>query len=188
MTATLQKLHLRIPLYSPTFSRYNLLGKQMLIFAVRLLVEDQGKLLFLRQTKKNGGRFSLIGGNVEEGEFAREALAREALEEAGIHVRPQQLQLVHVLHRRKLKKDQTLLVLYFHTNHFHGEPASKEPQKFKDVQWFSAQDLPQETSKATRHVLEAIRRGEIYSEYPSRDEVLVYWEKIRRNWEGFAVP
>ena len=45
----------------------------MLIFAVRLILEDQGKLLFLRQTKRNGGDFTLIGGNVEEREFAREA-------------------------------------------------------------------------------------------------------------------
>ena len=54
----------------------------MLIFAVRLILEDNGKLLFLRQTKRNGGRYTLIGGNVEETEFAREALAREASEEA----------------------------------------------------------------------------------------------------------
>ena len=50
----------------------------MLIFAVRLILEENGKLLFLRQTKRNGGRYTLIGGNVEEHEFAREALAREA--------------------------------------------------------------------------------------------------------------
>ena len=55
----------------------------MLIFAVRLIVEENGQMLFLRQTKRNGGRYTLIGGNVEEHEFAREALSREALEEAG---------------------------------------------------------------------------------------------------------
>ncbi len=161
----------------------------MLIFAVRLLVEQEGQLLFLRQTKKNGGRYSLIGGNVEEREFAREALAREALEEAGIHVQPEALQLVHVLHRRKLKKDQTLLVLYFKTTQFRGEPASKEPRKFKDVEWFSPHILPREISKATRHVLEAIQRGEIYSEYPARDKVLSHWQWLASNQEeGFAIP
>jgi hypothetical protein len=43
----------------------------MLIFAVRLIAEQDGKMLFLRQTKKNGGRFSLIGGNVEETEYTK---------------------------------------------------------------------------------------------------------------------
>ena len=39
----------------------------MLTFAVRLILEDNGKMLFLRQTKRNGGRYSLVGGNVEFG-------------------------------------------------------------------------------------------------------------------------
>lgn len=158
----------------------------MLIFAVRLIVEEEGKMLFLRQTKKNGGRFSLIGGNVEENEFAREALAREALEEAGIQVDPADLRLVHVLHRHKLKKDETLLVLYFKTSRFDGKPESLEPKKFKDVKWLAVHNLPEEVSKATRHVLEGIRRGEIYSEFPARNKVLAFWEQFGDRWAGFS--
>lgn len=158
----------------------------MLIFAVRLIVEEEGKILFLRQTKKNGGRYSLIGGNVEENEFAREALAREALEEAGIEVEPVDLRLVHVLHRHKLKKDETLLVLYFKASRFKGEPESLEPKKFKDVKWLSVSNLPEDVSKATRHVLEGIRRGEIYSEFPARNKVLAFWEQFGDRWAGFS--
>jgi 8-oxo-dGTP diphosphatase len=158
----------------------------MLIFAVRLIVEEEGKMLFLRQTKKNGGRFSLIGGNVEENEFAREALAREAQEEAGIHVEPHDLRLVHVLHRHKLKKDETLLVLYFRAARFHGEPAALEPKKFKDVRWLPVNNLPQDVSKATLHVLQGIRRGEIYSEFPARSKVLAFWEQFGERWAGFS--
>ncbi|MCC6463255.1 MAG: NUDIX domain-containing protein [Saprospiraceae bacterium] len=158
----------------------------MLIFAVRLILEEDGKLLFLRQTKKNGGRFSLIGGNVEENEFAREALAREALEEAGIHVLPNELNLVHVLHRHKLKKDETLLVLYFKAQRFHGEPESLEPKKFKDVKWLPVNNLPQDVSKATHHVLQGIQRGEIYSEFPARNKVLAFWEQFGDRWAGFS--
>lgn len=158
----------------------------MLIFAVRLIVEDEGKMLFLKQTKKNGGRFSLIGGNVEENEFAREALAREAKEEAGIQVEPAALRLVHVLHRHKLKKDETILVLYFKAARFEGVPESLEPKKFKDVRWLPVQDLPNEVSKATRHVLQGIRRGEIYSEFPARNKVLAFWEQYGDRWAGFS--
>ncbi len=143
-------------------------------------------MLFLRQTRKNGGRFSLIGGNVEENEFAREALAREAQEEAGILVEPTDLQLIHVLHRHKLKKDETLLVLYFKAARFHGEPESLEPKKFKDVQWIPVHNLPKEVSKATRHVLENMRRGEIYSEFPARNKVLAFWEQFGDRWAGFS--
>jgi 8-oxo-dGTP pyrophosphatase MutT (NUDIX family) len=154
----------------------------MLTFAVRLILENQGKLLFLRQTKKNGGRFSLIGGTVEEHEFAREALAREASEEAGIHVEPADMTLVHVLHRHKLKKDENLLVLYFKAAKFFGEPSSLEPKKFLGVHWLPLDDLPDDVSKSTLHVLNGIRKHEIYSEFPTRSKVLEFWEQFGNKW------
>ena len=158
----------------------------MLIFAVRLILESNGKLLFLRQTKRNGGRYTLIGGNVEEHEFAREALAREAKEEADIHVEPEHLSLIHVLHRHKLAKNETLLVLYFKAASFYGEPESMETHKFKDVAWFAPDALPDEVSKPTRHVLECIQRGGIYSEFPARNKVLAFWEEIGQKWTGLG--
>lgn len=157
----------------------------MLIFAVRLILEEKDKLLFLRQTKRNGGRYTLIGGNVEEQEFAREALAREAKEEADIHVEPEDLALVHVLHRHKLQKNETLIVLYFKAARFSGEPESLETKKFKDVAWFSPRNLPDEVSKPTRHVLHCIEKGEIYSEFPARSKVVAFWEEFGVNWSGF---
>ncbi len=157
----------------------------MLIFAVRLILEDKGKLLFLRQTKRNGGRYTLIGGNVEEKEFAREALAREAKEEADIHVEPDDLTLVHVLHRHKLQKNETLIVLYFKASRFYGEPESLETKKFKDVAWFSPNELPEEVSMPTRHVLQCIKDSQIYSEFPARSKVVAFWEQVGRNWGGF---
>jgi 8-oxo-dGTP diphosphatase len=158
----------------------------MLIFAVRLILEENGKMLFLRQTKRNGGRYTLVGGNVEAQEFAREALAREAEEEAGIHVDPDDLALVHVLHRHKLQKDQTLLVLYFKAARFYGSPESLETKKFRDVAWFPMSDLPEEVSKPTLHVLDCIRNGAIYSEFPARTKVLAFWEQFGAKWAGFS--
>ncbi|MDX2135532.1 MAG: NUDIX domain-containing protein [Saprospiraceae bacterium] len=154
----------------------------MLTFAVRLILEDNNKWLFLRQTKKNGGRYSLIGGTVEDHEFAREALAREASEEAGIHVEPTSMTLIHVLHRHKLKKDENLLVLYFKATRFHGEPESLEPKKFLGVHWLPVDDLPEEVSKSTLHVIQCIRRNDIYSEFPTRSKVLEFWEQFGNKW------
>lgn len=150
----------------------------MLDFAVRLIVVKDGKMLFLHRTKKNGGGYSLIGGNVEEREFAREALSREAREEAGIDIDPEKLVLVHVLHRHRLKKNLQTLVLYFQAASFKGEPEALETKKFKDVTWLNIEFLPDSVSKSTRHVLEAIHRGEIYSEYPTRSKVLAFWDQF----------
>jgi 8-oxo-dGTP diphosphatase len=158
----------------------------MLIFAVRLIVEHQGKMLFLEQTKKNGGKFSLIGGNVEESEFAREALAREAYEEAGIEVAPETMSLIHVLHRHKLKKDETSLVLYFKASQFKGVPASLEPKKFRTATWLAVDKLPENVSESTRHVIDCICKEQIYSEYPVRSKVLAFWEQFGQRWAGFS--
>ncbi|MEZ4918574.1 MAG: NUDIX hydrolase [Saprospiraceae bacterium] len=154
----------------------------MLTFAVRLILEDNGKLLFLRQTKKNGGRYSLVGGNVENDEFARQALSREAMEEAGVDVDPKSMRLVHVLHRHKLKKNKALLVLYFKATAFKGTPASREPKKFADAVWLDKEKMPLAISKPTRHVLQMIRQNIIYSEFPTRDAVLAFWEQFGHQW------
>ena len=159
----------------------------MMIFAVRLILEDhRNRLLFLRQTKRNGGRFTFIGGNVEDHEFAREALAREALEEASIIVDPADLSLVHVLHRHKLKQDQVMLVLYFKATRFRGQPESLEPKKFQDVAWLELNKLPEEVSKATKHVLSCLKSNQIYSEFPTRSKVLAFWEQFGNHWPGFT--
>lgn len=154
----------------------------MLDFAVRLILEKDGQLLFLGRTKKNGGGYSLVGGSVEAREFAREALCRETREEAGIIVEPADLQLVHVLHRHKLKKNEESLVLYFRSTRFWGQPNSLEPKKFSDVHWFPIDNLPAQVSKSTLHVLRCIRVGEIYSEYPTRSKAIAFWETVGRAW------
>ncbi|MCC7246890.1 MAG: NUDIX domain-containing protein [Saprospiraceae bacterium] len=151
----------------------------MLTFAVRLILENYlGHLLFLRQTKSNGGQYTLVGGTVEDHEFAREALAREASEEAGIEVNPADLQLVHVMHRHKLKKNEVSLVLYFKTTQYRGMPGSLEPKKFADVAWLNPDQLPEEVSKANRHVLRQIRSNLIYSEFPTKTKILAFWEQF----------
>ncbi len=140
--------------------------KQTLIFATRLILEDEGKILFLRQTATKGGRYSLPGGNVEESEFAREALCREAFEETGIRLTPDRLTLAHVLHRRKRETGEIFIVFYFKAVQFKGEPVSQEPHKFDHAIWVEAANLPENISKHTRKVLERVGRGVMYSEMP----------------------
>jgi NAD+ diphosphatase len=52
-----------------------------------MLVEHEGNLLLGRQPRFPAGRFSALAGFVEPGETIEEAVAREVLEEAGVHVR-----------------------------------------------------------------------------------------------------
>ncbi|MEL6923899.1 MAG: NUDIX hydrolase [Bacteroidota bacterium] len=129
---------------------------------MRLILVSKGHILMLKQTSENGGKYTLIGGNVEEGEYPVEALVRETMEEAGIKIKKVNIQLVHTLFKRKTYDNR--IVLYFKVKSFEGEPISREPKKFKKVAWFPLDELPRNMSVTVRHVLEQFRQGKAYSE------------------------
>lgn len=128
----------------------------------RLILEDRGRILLLKQTKPNGGNYSLVGGTIERKEYAVESLIRESFEEAGIRLTPADLSLVHVLHKRYKKAHR--IVLYFRAHHYEGEPESRERKKFENVEWHPYGALPSNLTSTVRHVLKAYSRGRLYSE------------------------
>ncbi len=129
----------------------------------RLILYHKGKILLLKQTKPNGGNYTLVGGNVEKYEFAKQSLIRESYEEAGILLRAEDLQLVHVLH--KVKNGQHRIVLYFKAYRWEGNLKARETHKFKEAEWFFLDGLPPNLTQTVRQVLEEYRNGMLYSEY-----------------------
>jgi len=128
----------------------------------RIILKNLGKVLFLLQTTKQGGKYTLAGGHVEKREFAKAALIRECKEEIGILLNKEKLELVHVLHKKN--KQNNVITLYFETNTWKGLINNKEPKKFKQIAWFSLDKLPKNTSPTTKHVLEQYKLGIKYSE------------------------
>ncbi len=128
----------------------------------RLILYDKGKILLLKQTKPNGGNYSLVGGTVEEDETARQSVIRESYEEAGLIIDKKDLKLVHVL--QKLQGDEQRLTLYFKAYKWKGTLESKERKKFKKVEWFDLDELPSNMTATVKHVLTAYRHGILYSE------------------------
>lgn len=59
----------------------------VVLAASAVITDEDGRvLLVLRGTEPEKGRWSIPGGTVEAGETLREAAAREAFEETGLHV------------------------------------------------------------------------------------------------------
>jgi len=133
------------------------------VLKVRLILYNKGKILLLKQTKANGGNYTLVGGTVESMEYARESLIRESLEEAGIILRPKDLQLVHVLHKKTTLSQR--ITLYFKATKWEGALQSREPDKFKVVEWVPLDRLPKNLTATVGHVMKEYRKGVIYSEY-----------------------
>ncbi|MEM1359478.1 MAG: NUDIX hydrolase [Bacteroidota bacterium] len=128
----------------------------------RLLLQNHGNILLLKQTKPNGGNYTLVGGTIEAKEYAKKTLIRESWEEAGILLSEDDLELVHVLHKRSKKEHR--IVLYFRAYHYGGNPKSREKKKFENVEWWSLEQLPYNLTATVRQVLKAYSAGLLYSE------------------------
>ena len=143
------------------------MGKKISI-KTRLLLHDKSRILLVKQTKKNGGKFTFIGGHCEKNEFAKATLVREAKEEMDITMDPRNLQLVHVLHKKDTQSMR--IILYFKALEWGGTPRSLEPEKFEKVDWYNFENLPKGLSRTARHVLKHYRNGNMYSELEKSGE------------------
>lgn len=135
----------------------------MFTIKTRLILVKEDKVVLLLQTTKQGGKYTLVGGRVEQYEFVREALVRECFEEIGIKLLVKHLALVHVLHKKK--NGENTVTLYFKASNWSGIMQNKEPKKFEGVNWFAINNLPSNTSPTTRHVIKKILSKKTYSEF-----------------------
>lgn len=129
----------------------------------RLILYNKGKILLLKQTAPNGGNYTLVGGTIEQKEFAIECLIRESKEEAGIILKQENLQLAHILHKRR--PHESRITLYFKAKKWEGQLKSLEPKKFEAVKWFKLNNLPENLTGTVNHVLKQYRKGKMYSEF-----------------------
>ena len=128
---------------------------------VRLILYYRGKILLLKQTKPNGGNYTLVGGTIEAKEEAKSCLIRESYEEAGVIIKEKELKLVHVL--QKMSKNEQRIVLYFKAYRWEGELKAKEKHKFKKTEWFYLENLPPNITPSVKQVLEQYRHGNPFS-------------------------
>ena len=65
-----------------------------------VLIKD-GKVLLLRRfnTGFEDGKYGLAAGHVDKGETFTQCIIRETEEEAGLLLKPEDLKVVHVMHR-----------------------------------------------------------------------------------------
>lgn len=139
-----------------------------LIPAVYLVLRRDDNILLLRRanTGYQDGNYSIVAGHLDGDEVATEGLIREAKEEAGITVEPQNIKLVHTAHR--LSRNQPgneRLDLFFEVRDWQGDVANMEPHKCDDLSWYPIDALPQNMIPFVRRVLTDISEGVYYSEY-----------------------
>lgn len=132
------------------------------IVKVRLILRKNSKILILQKSKLEGSGFSLIGGLIKSSESALTALIRESKEEANIVLQKDNLKLVHVAHR--LKKDQSVVTLFFETYSWEGKIKNLEPRLHKGFGWVSLSNIPLTMTNYMKNALDCYQTGIMYSE------------------------
>jgi len=130
--------------------------KRGLTLGVRAVVTDEaGKVLLIQHTYIKG--WYLPGGGVERGETAETAVIRELAEEAGVRALSRPV-LVSAHSNEVLHPGDHVLVYRVES----WEPCpSNSAGEIHDVGWFAPEDLPEETTKATRRrIAEALGGAE----------------------------
>lgn len=138
--------------------RFKMIASSYLIFVV------DGKILLSRRfnTGYKDGSYSLPAGHIEDNESLTAGGAREIFEEIGIRIKPKDLTLVHVMHR---KEDDIRMDFFFTVKNVTKMPVNKEPNKCDALQWFPLTKLPVNTIPYIRHAISCYRNNIFYSEF-----------------------
>jgi len=122
-------------------------------------------MLQRKNTGYHDGDFSLPAGHVDGGEKLVDAAIREAKEELGILINSENLNLVHVLHRKSDSDDNSneRIDFYFEATAWQGEITNEESEKCEALKWFDLNDLPVNAIAPVKSVLHCLSNGDIYS-------------------------
>jgi mutator protein MutT len=118
-------------------------GRFKIIPTVYLILKIGNKILLSRRynTGFHDGGYSFPAGHLNGNETLIQTIIREAKEEIGIELIPEDLSLVHVMHRRELNEER--INFFFIAENWKGEPKIMEPHKCDDLRWFNINNLPQ---------------------------------------------
>lgn len=108
---------------------------------VHLFLIRKGKILLLKRqnTGYMDGKFHVPAGHLEGEEKIIDALIREAKEEVGIIIKPEDVKLVHLMHHLS---NNERMALFFEVKKWQGKIKNMEPEKCSQISWFDFKKLP----------------------------------------------
>lgn len=133
-----------------------------------LLHRQDGHVLMLRRhaTGYRDGWLCPPAGRIEPGEDVLAAAIREAAEEAGVRLRKQDAQFVHVMHRTETTLPgpcHAVSDYWFRFDRWEDEPRAAEPNKASEALWIDPANPPDDLIPHCAMALAAISRGEPFS-------------------------
>lgn len=135
------------------------------VVAVHLILIEGNQILLQRRynTGYEDGNYSVVAGHLDGNESVLSAMKREALEEAGISISEEDLQIVHVMHRKA--KDRESIDYFLTCKKYTGQIQIMEKDKCDELTFYELENLPNNVIPYVRKAIEYYQTGETFSVY-----------------------
>lgn len=118
---------------------------------------DEVLLLKRQNTGFQDGNWSVVAGRMDGNEEVVAAAIREAKEEAGVDIDPDQLEIIGMMHRKNTTSEWVDFFLKAHD--WRGEITNMEPEKCEQLKWFPVSELPSQMVSYIRVAIEHKQDG-----------------------------
>lgn len=133
-----------------------------------VLLEKDGKILMFKRKNTNwyDGFYNTPSGHVNGHETLRQAAVREVKEEVGLDVDIEDLEFVQMANRVSNGTEGycEYTEAYFKTTKWQGEPFMPKDELGEDMNWFSLDQLPENTLPYIKDAIKSILKGNYYCE------------------------
>ena len=139
------------------------------VSAVHLFLLRGEQVLLLRRfnTGYEDGNYSVPAGHLDGGEQVIQAAIREAREEIGIEIAPEDLAVPGIMHR---KAEDERIDVFVAATRWTGEPRNCEPDKCDELRWVDNDTLPENVIPYVRRALENYQAGRWFDSFGWPDE------------------
>jgi 8-oxo-dGTP pyrophosphatase MutT (NUDIX family) len=137
-------------------------GRLLVPVDAYMLLGRDGKLLLLRRAPGATYAAGLLcppSGHVEAGETVSEAAIREAAEETGVRLAPDQVHCATVVHHRSPGGQARIGWFFAADPGWHGDPVNREPAKHSALAWIDLAAPPDDLVAYTWAGLRAWKAG-----------------------------
>ena len=134
------------------------------ICAVYLLLIKEYQILLLKRanTGYEDGKYSLVAGHMDGNETIKQAMMREAREEAGIIIYEEDIEIATFLHR---KTDPERFDFFLQCKKWNGEVENKEPDKCSELNWYDINNLPSNIIPCVKKAIENYQNNIMFDNF-----------------------
>ena len=136
-----------------------------LVTAVHLILIEDEKILLQRRynTGYEDGNYSIVAGHIDGNESVIKAMQREALEEAGIKIKEEDLEIVHVMNKKE--PDRESIDYFFTCKNYDGNISIMEKDKCDELKFYKLDELPENMIPYVRKGIEYYIENKQFSIY-----------------------